>query len=138
MAGETDAALMAAARELDPKNESGLLERVVIAEFNSLVSADDLPAVVTHLRELDGFGILDREAAMELYFYGALYSWRYLENPGDARMFALKLEALEPENPNAMNLINDLFDDIGREAGEASEEHGEEEGEDEGHGDHDH
>lgn len=132
-AGKADAAVLESARSLDPKNESGLMERVVIAEINNAGSIEDVAAAIGHLTEVDAMGIKDREAAMELYFYGALYNWRYLENADGARMFALKLEGLNPENPNAQRLLKDLFEDIGRSADEDHDEAGEEHEGDEGH-----
>jgi len=139
-AGKADAAILDSARSLDPKNEQGLMERVVIAEINGAGSVEDVAVAIGHLVELDAMGIRDDESKEELYFYGALYNWRYLENAADARMFALKLEALNPENPNASRLISDLFEDLGREAGEDHDEAGEDhdgDDDDEGHGDDD-
>ncbi len=120
-AGKADAGVLTAARELDPKNVEGLFERVVIAEINGARSVDDIAVGMAHLLDLDKMGIQDAEVAQELYFYGALYNWRYLEEPDSARMFALKLEALKPQNPNAQRLLEDLFTDLGREASENSE-----------------
>jgi thioredoxin-related protein len=136
-AGKTDAALMSSALELDPKNELGLFERVVVAEFNSAAGIEDAADAAAHLVEVDKLGIQDADVAMELYFYGALFNWRYLENKADARMFALKLEALNPDNPNAVRLLEDLFGEIGREAGEDHDEAGEDNDGDDGQGDDD-
>jgi len=131
-AGKADAAVFTAARELDPKNADSLFELAVIGEINGATSIDDIATGMAHLLTLDELGIHDKGLAEELYFFGALYNWRYLEEPANARMFALKLEALEPENPNAQRLLDDLFGDIGREAGEDTKGEEVEEGEEAG------
>lgn len=97
--GMGDATINAAATKLDPKNEKGLLEQVVYANFMAIQDEPQAKAAIAELKSLDALGkIKDEEVALELYFRAAWFSAEYLDAPEDAKFFAEKAKAVCPAN----------------------------------------
>lgn len=115
-AGQGDAEVFAACRELDPENKEGLLEIAVAGEMGNARSEEDLPALIKSVQLVDELGIKDEEIAVELYFNAAYWCWAFTDQPDVARHFALKLEKLKGDDQRVSGFLKDLFDDIGREA----------------------
>lgn len=95
--GHADESVNAAAAKLDPKNEKGLLEQVVHAQFNSISDEDTAKAAIAELKALDALGpIKDEEIALNMYFSAAWLCAERLEMPDDAKTFAEKAKAVCP------------------------------------------
>lgn len=119
--GDSSDEIIAAATELDPKNENGLYEQVVVAKAGSVRSIEDLADVIELVRSLDELGIQDNEVATKLYGDCAFWSWKYLDQKEDALAFARKCLALEPSDENLTMMLRDLMTDLGAD-GEVVEE----------------
>jgi thioredoxin-related protein len=111
-AGETDEALLTVAKEMDPKNESGLFEIVVKAQCDSVRAITDLADAVAAVLKLDEMGIKDQKIAGEMYSNCAYWSWKYLENKEDALLFAGKVQAMEGIDQSTLDMIKDLLNEL--------------------------
>jgi len=110
-AGNTDDSVISAARSLDPKNEKGLLERVVKAKLESLASLEDVKAIVAEIAKLDAMGDLkDPEVAAELYTAAAVLNSRYLEKPEEAKRFAKKAMDFVGDDDPKKQMIQEVLD----------------------------
>jgi len=97
-AGEGDADLMATAKAMDPKNENGLFEIVVLAEAQSVNSIEAVKSAVASIIALDAIGgPKDRDVAKELYTNGAFWCQRFMEDMPMAKKFAQKAKLLTPQ-----------------------------------------
>jgi thioredoxin-related protein len=112
-AGKADAALNDMARAADPKNELGLLERVVLAEMATLDSPEKVPPFAKKIDELDGFGPLkDMKVAFELYMNAAFFNVRFLKDPVAAKKYAAKVKATgQPIPPPAQRVLDQIEKD---------------------------
>ncbi|MSP15172.1 MAG: thioredoxin family protein [Myxococcales bacterium] len=110
-AGQLDDATTAAARALDPTNEHGLLERVVLAEMSSIDGPDKIPPFTKKIDELDAFGPLkDMSVAFQLYMNGAFFNHRFLKNPEAAKKYAGKVKETGQEiPPQAQQLLDTIM-----------------------------
>lgn len=115
-AGMGDDEVFAAVRDLDPKNEEGMLELAVRGAVNNASSLEDLPGLIEQIQMIDELGIKDEEIAKELYFNGAYWAWSFTDQPDLARSFGHKLEATAGDDENVQVFLKDLFEDVGREA----------------------
>jgi len=97
-AGEGDADLMATAKAMDPKNENGLFEIVVLAEAQSVNSIEAVKSAVASIIALDAIGgPKDRDVAKELYTNGAFWCQRFMEDMPMAKKLAKKAKLLTPQ-----------------------------------------
>ena len=95
-AGRADENVVAAAKELDPKNENGLLERIVYAKMPR--SEDQVAAFCKAMDELDAVGkIHDADIAKMLYVNAAMMNFHYTGNKDAAKKYAAKAKAVLDE-----------------------------------------
>jgi thioredoxin-related protein len=118
MGGAGDADVNAAAKAMDPTNEQGLYEHVVVAQADGVRSLEDVADVVELVRGLDGMGIKDEAIAERLYGDCAFWSWKYLDQKEDALAFADKCLALEPADPRLTMMLRDLLSELRPEPAE--------------------
>ncbi len=109
-AGDIAADVVTAARELDPKNENGLLEQVVLAETGSIGSEEELKAAAKKIDDLDALGPMkDKEIAMQLYVNAAFWNFQFLKNSEVAKKYAKKVSELGLEiNPRLKELLDTI------------------------------
>jgi thiol-disulfide isomerase/thioredoxin len=108
--GTMDERCEAAAKELDPKNEKGLLERVVGAKMQSIGSLEDVTGWVAMAVAFDAeHKFVDTELQTDVYINIAFFSDRYVED-GDAQAqkYAKKALELMPEDHGARPMIEEL------------------------------
>jgi hypothetical protein len=98
-AGQYDAELDKLARELDAKNEQGILERAVGAKLRAVNDEAGIKAIVAEIAEVEKLGIKDAELKEELYFAAAVISFQYLDDKPGAKSWAEKLKAIAPDKP---------------------------------------
>ncbi|MBM4014085.1 MAG: thioredoxin family protein [Planctomycetes bacterium] len=125
-AGQADAALNDAARAIDPKNEHGLLERVVLAEMGMLDSPEKVPPFAKKIDELDAMGPLkDMKVAFELFMNAAFFNVRFLKDPAAALKYAGKVKATgQPIPPRAQQMLDQIEKDAAAGAGAGGEKGG--------------
>ncbi|MAF65548.1 MAG: hypothetical protein CMJ84_07805 [Planctomycetes bacterium] len=110
-AGLADDAVLAGARELDPKNEAGLLELVVAAQMEAVDSEEAVRAVCVAIAELDALGpIQDQELAFRFYLNAAAWNDRFLEDSEAAKKFAAKAKAIGTENERILEMLDGILD----------------------------
>ncbi|MSR75335.1 MAG: thioredoxin family protein [Planctomycetes bacterium] len=109
--GDSDPALVAAAKELDPKNEQGLLEVCVVMQSNSVDSEEALKVAFKAIEDLDALGpIKDSEAALQLYANAAFWNKRFLKNDEAAKKYAAKALPLVKDNEGLTKALQGLID----------------------------
>jgi thioredoxin-related protein len=107
--GEGDRELIDAARALDPKNERGLYERSVLAEFRAAENEEAAGAVLAKIDELDKVGGAKlKDVAFELYARAALFSSQALNDPAKAKGYALKAKAIGSDNEKIMAMLEKI------------------------------
>lgn len=111
-AGQGDKELLSTAKEMDPKNESGLYELVVKAQCDNVRAITDLADAVAAVLKLDEMGIKDQVAASKMYSNCAFWSWKFLDNSEDAIMFAKKAKAIEGVDQPTLDMLNDLLGEL--------------------------
>lgn len=120
--GSMDAECEAAAKQLDPQNEKGLLERIVKAKLGAIASLEDVTAWVASAVAFDAeYTFVDAEIKTDVYISVALYSDRYLEGAEEqALAYATKALELMPEDHRLRPMIEGLVGaDEEEEAGDA-------------------
>lgn len=95
--GVFDDDLYKAGLELDPKNESGLYEKVVEGRFNSVRDDDTARAAIQALEGLIAIGFKDKETGLMMTFNAARWCAGPLEDAEKAKVFAKAALALEPD-----------------------------------------
>jgi thioredoxin-related protein len=94
-AGQNDAETIAAASALDPKNEKGLLERVVQAKFGTIAKKEDIEPA---LKVLDDFlavaSFKDAKVGKQVLANATFMSKQHLGDAARAKGYATKLKAL--------------------------------------------
>jgi len=108
-AGQGDAAVMDAAKALDPKNENGLYEQVVASKFQSVQDEESCRAALAALTELDGLGgPKDKKQAAQLYAMAAIWSAQNLNEPEAAKSWAKKALDLKPDNERMVKMLEKI------------------------------
>ncbi len=122
-AGQADAALNDVARTADPKNEHGLLERVVLAEMATLDAPDKVAPFAKKIDELDAMGPLkDMKVAFELFMNAAFFNVRFLNDPAAALKYAGKVKATgQPIPPRAQQVLDQIEKDAQKAADKPAE-----------------
>jgi len=109
-AGQTDMALLADARALDPRNEHGMLEQVVLADAAHVNSKEDVIAVLKAIAALDALGpIKDKDLAIEIYARGAFWNWKVTGDLATAKSFAKKAKAIGSHNPRLVAMLDQIL-----------------------------
>jgi thioredoxin-related protein len=110
--GSVDAEVEAAVVELDPRNEQGLREKLVLAQMTMLRGPDDIEGWVAKVDELIAAGpIKDDEVAFHLYLNAAFMSNRYLVDAERAAKFARLAIAIGDAEHPAMETLRGLVGD---------------------------
>jgi thioredoxin-related protein len=99
-AGKVDEELSAMATELDPKNEHGIYEKLVLTRVKLLTQVEKLPEVLASIDTLDALGIKSEEVQRLLYANAAIWNQRFTKDMEKAKKYAQKALALGlDENP---------------------------------------
>lgn len=123
--GVFDEPIVAVARKLDPKNELGALEFVVLSQLAQVQDEESCRATAKAIEDLDALGpIKDKEVAQTLYANCAFWNLKMLGDPEKAKTFATKLKAVaDPKNDQLMGLIREILgDDAGSHEGHEGHE----------------
>lgn len=108
-AGKIDEQLSAMATELDPKNEHGIYEKLVLAQVRNLREVEKLPDVLAAIDALDALGIKSEEIQKELYPNAAMWNQRFTKDLEKAKKYAQKALALGfDENPPLKQMLEQL------------------------------
>ncbi|MCA9321120.1 MAG: thioredoxin family protein [Planctomycetes bacterium] len=106
LTNQADKALVGA---LDPKNEKGLLEKLVMAKTESIASKDELENIVAEVEALMAMGpIKDKDLAKMFVANLAFWNHRFLGNPAKAKTYAKQLQELAGEDPGYAKRFGDL------------------------------
>lgn len=112
-----------AAAELDPKNEKGLLERVVGAKMSAIASLEDVIAWVDSAVAFDAeYTFVDAELQTDVYINIAFFSDRYVDGAEEQVLtYAKKALELMPEDHRARPMVEGLVgaDEEEEDAGDA-------------------
>lgn len=104
--GVADAAVLDAARKLDPKNEKGVLEHAVMAQISAVRDEESCKETLAAIEALDGMGIKDGDIRQVCYANAAFWHMQLLQDKEKAAVWAKKLKAIaDPENPQFKRLI---------------------------------
>lgn len=95
--GEFDAELDKAGRELDPKNELGVLERVIAGQLNTVDSEQGVRDAIAAIADLDKLGIKDAQLKEHFYASAAFMNFQHLDDKEAAKVWAQKLKAIAPD-----------------------------------------
>ena len=108
-AGETSD--FAIGRELDPKNQQGILEKVVEAQLGSLSSREQIPDAIKWIEDLDAAGpIHDQERAKRFYANAAVWSAQVTKDNTKAKKFAQKAKDLGvSDNPQLAAMLDKIL-----------------------------
>jgi thiol-disulfide isomerase/thioredoxin len=108
-AGQFDPDVIAAAKELDPKNEGGMLERVVLADMRNVQNDEEAKAALDGLDKLDTFGAQkDKETGFLLHAIGASFAQNLNDLPR-AKGYAEKAKAIGSDNQQAMEFLDSVL-----------------------------
>jgi hypothetical protein len=103
-------AALRAARELDPKNAHGLLERTVAAKFGQVQDDEGARAALAALSEFDGKAkFKDADLGVRLYGTAAVWLNDALDEPETAKVWARKAMALEPKDAKMRAMLEKII-----------------------------
>ncbi|MCH2113242.1 MAG: thioredoxin family protein [Planctomycetes bacterium] len=110
-AGIMDDEIKGFAKKMDPKNEQGILEKIVQAQCAAVGSLEDVKGAVEAILELDTLGgPKDRSIAAELYTNGAFWAHRFTEQPDVAKKFAQKAKLLaDKEDARLQGMLDEIL-----------------------------
>lgn len=109
--GQADDALLETAGDMDPKNELGIYELVVLDQARSVDSLEAVKEAVAAIAKLDEMGgPKDREIAGELYTNGAFWCQRFVEDSAMAKKFAQKAILLaDKDDAQVREALNEIL-----------------------------
>ncbi|MCE9593665.1 MAG: thioredoxin family protein [Planctomycetes bacterium] len=107
--GSYDAELDKTGRMLDPKNEQGIIEGLVVAKLGTLSSEADVKDAVAAITEVDKLGIKDVEIKNQLYYTAANFCFQYLDDKEGAKAWATKLKASAGDKPELMEFYKAIL-----------------------------
>jgi thioredoxin-related protein len=108
--GNGDDAIFAAGRELDPKNENGLLELCVKAQFNSVRDDDGAKAALVALDGLAATGsIKDKAVAFDLHVTAAYWCSQFLKDTDRAKKYAAKAKEIGTDDARALEFLDGIL-----------------------------
>ncbi len=110
--GKDTPATLAAARELDPKNEHGLLELTVAVQFGQVQDEAGVRAAIAALTAFESTSKF-KDADLGVTLCGTAAKWlaEFLGEPEEAKPWARKALAYEPEDPNLRAMLEQLAGD---------------------------
>lgn len=107
--GLFDDDLFAAGIELDPKNESGLYEKVVEGRFNNVQDDSTARAAIKALEGLAAVGFKDKETGLMMTFNAARWCDGPLEDAEMAKKLATAALALEPDDEDMIEALEEII-----------------------------
>lgn len=109
-AGKLDAELEASVTALDPKNEKGIYEKLVLAQVKTVNAVEKVTAALASIEALDALGIQSKEIAKELYVPAAFWNQRFAKDMEKAKKFAQKaLDLGVDDNPPLKQALEGLI-----------------------------
>jgi cobalamin biosynthesis protein CobT len=108
-AGLASADIVAAAKELDPKNEKGLLELVVQSQFQTVTDQPTAEAALVALNGMDSTPFKDKKVGFALYFTAARWCAGPLKNPEATVKYAERALACGTEDEKQTEFLKDLI-----------------------------
>lgn len=109
-AGRADDAMRAAARALDPKNEKGLLERVVMALFEQVQSDEAARAALVELDQLVAHGPRkDKRIDFLLHVNAAYFCNGPLQEVERAKKYAQTAKEIGSDDARAMQIVEQIL-----------------------------
>jgi len=101
---------IAAARKVDPKNEAGVLESLVMHDLMQLSKAEQLEGWTVEAKRLAESGNYhDREMCQEIFANAARLAMQFLDDPEMALMFARKAKELGDLPQPMASLVEDII-----------------------------
>ncbi len=116
-AGQWDAELAQAAKEVDGKNTHGALEILVQAQFQKVRDGDAAKAAIAELDALNELGFKDSALGFELNFTAAGWAAGPMSDPALAAGYADKAKAIGPPDPKRAEFLDKLIERIEQEKG---------------------
>lgn len=108
--GNMDDKVLAEATALDPKNEKGLMERVVQAQFGKVHDDDSAKAALDALDKLDALGARkDKGIDFELHVTAASWCAGPLEDKERAKKYATIAKAAGSDNKQALEMLDEIL-----------------------------
>lgn len=107
-AGLADAELTTEAEKLDPNNEHGLCEQILMKKLRSIRSKDAIPATLAKIDELNKAGFKDKTVAFQLLGNAAHMSMRALNDPKKASAYAKQAIAIGSDNERFLKYLKTL------------------------------
>ena len=107
--GHFDAELAEKGRKLDPENNEGILEQVVLAQCRSVDSLEAVQAAVEAVVALDKNGIKDPETTRELYVNTAFWCNRFVKDQEKAMVFAKKAKLLAGDDERLHEMLDEII-----------------------------
>lgn len=115
--GQTDEATNGAAKALDPKNERGLLERVVAGQVTTIRSKEAIAPWLKQVDDLLAVGkFKDAKLGKQVLANAAFMSKQHLGDLAKAKVYATKLKELGldgPEDENLKQLVDSILNGTG-------------------------
>ena len=107
--GQVDDELKTLGREMDPKNEQGLLELVVQAQFMSVQDNDMAREARKELDALSLLGFQDKELGFQLNFTMAIWCDRHLEDPEGLQKYGAAAKAIGTTDKEALDYLEQML-----------------------------
>lgn len=107
--GHADDAVLQAAREVDPKNEKGLLEQSVQAQFQSVNDDVTAQAALEALDVLHPLGFKDSELGFDLLYTAAHWAAGPLQDPERAKKYAAAAKAIGTEDAEPLERLDKIL-----------------------------
>lgn len=107
-AGLADDSLVAEAEKFDPKNENGLLERVVQMQLQRVRGKDGIPGALAKVDAVIKMGIKDKKTAFMLYGNAAFMTKRGLQDAERASNYAKKALEIGSDNERFVKFLKTL------------------------------
>ncbi len=109
-AGILEKDVMEAAWKVDPKNEKGLIEKVIVAQCRSVDSKEACEEAIAAIRKLDEMGgPKDEDVKRELYVNAAYWCGMIFEDLDGARVFAQKAKDLGGLDERTLQMLDQIL-----------------------------
>lgn len=111
-AGQIDDSVREGVKSLDPKNEKGLREKVLLAQMRTIRDLDGVRAFAQAADELVALGFKDKEAQTAILANAAFFNFQHLGDKDKAVVLAKKLkEIADPANERLQALLEKILGD---------------------------
>jgi thioredoxin-related protein len=109
-AGVVDEEVLTAAIALDPKNEAGLYEQAISAQFKNVDSEEGAKAALESFTKLEAAGPLkDKKVAVELYAYAAVMTMQANNDLDKAKVYAKKAKEIGSDNARLIEAMDQIL-----------------------------